>query len=165
MIARGPNPAMEWRNYGHLRQAWSEIRKYLRIVTPLLTFAGIARSSACSGLPGMRPAKCRFWAEPSLTHPDHQMESNFMELGIKKLSSAVRLALSLGTIIAVAAAGTAFAQDQSAQPKGNTNPAAPQKASTLRRSSLPVRTFAGLIWKLPARSSPSIAPQSRPAAS
>ena len=55
-----------------------------------------------------------------------------MELGIKKLSSAVRLALSLGTIIAMAAAGTAFAQDQSAQPKGNTNPAAPQKASTLQ---------------------------------
>ncbi|MBB6189604.1 TonB-dependent receptor [Rhodanobacter sp. MP7CTX1] len=55
-----------------------------------------------------------------------------MKLGVKKLSSAVQLALSLGAVIAVGASSTAFAQDQSAQPQGNTNPSAPQKASTLQ---------------------------------
>src|SRR5476649_613389 len=55
-----------------------------------------------------------------------------MKLGVKKLSSAVQLALSLGAVIAVGASSTAFAQDQSAQPQSNTNPSAPQKASTLQ---------------------------------
>src|ERR1700733_2703304 len=56
-----------------------------------------------------------------------------MKLGVKKLSSAVQLALSLGTVIAVGASSTAFAQDQSTQPQSNTSPAAPaQKASTLQ---------------------------------
>src|ERR1700727_2630131 len=55
-----------------------------------------------------------------------------MKLRVAKLSSAVRLALSLVTVIAAGASGTAFAQDQSAQPPSNTNPATPQKASTLQ---------------------------------
>jgi outer membrane receptor protein involved in Fe transport len=56
-----------------------------------------------------------------------------MKLGVKKLSSAVQLGLSLGAVIAVGASSTAFAQDQSTQPQSNTNPAAPaQKASTLQ---------------------------------
>ena len=55
-----------------------------------------------------------------------------MKLRVAKLSSAVRLALSLGAVIAAGASGAAFAQDQSAQPPSNTNPATPQKASTLQ---------------------------------
>src|SRR5476649_966737 len=55
-----------------------------------------------------------------------------MKLGVKKLSSAVQLALSLGAVIAVGASSTAFAQDQSAQPQSNTNPAASKKAATLQ---------------------------------
>ena len=52
-----------------------------------------------------------------------------MKLGVKKLSSAVRLALSLGAVIAVGASTTAFAQDAGAQDAAN----APtqQKAKTL----------------------------------
>lgn len=38
-----------------------------------------------------------------------------MNYGVKKLSSAVRLALSLGAVIAVSASGTAFAQDAGTQ--------------------------------------------------
>ncbi len=38
-----------------------------------------------------------------------------MKLGVSKLSSAVRLALSLGAVIAVGASGTAFAQDTGSQ--------------------------------------------------
>jgi outer membrane receptor protein involved in Fe transport len=38
-----------------------------------------------------------------------------MKLGVTKLSSAVRLALSLGTLVAVGASGAAFAQDTSGQ--------------------------------------------------
>ena len=38
-----------------------------------------------------------------------------MKFGVKKLSSAVRLALSLGAVVAVGAYGTAFAQDTSGQ--------------------------------------------------
>jgi len=55
-----------------------------------------------------------------------------MKLGVKKLSSAVRL--GLGAVIAVGASSTVFAQDQSTQPapQSNTNPSAPQKASTLQ---------------------------------
>ena len=55
-----------------------------------------------------------------------------MKLGVKKLSSAVQLALSLGAVIAVGASSTAFAQDQSTPTQGNTNPATPAKASTLQ---------------------------------
>jgi len=57
-----------------------------------------------------------------------------MKLGVKKLSSAVQLALSLGAVFAVGASSTAFAQDQSTQgqaPQG-TAPAAPAKAATLQ---------------------------------
>ena len=55
-----------------------------------------------------------------------------MKLGVTKLSSAVRLALSLGAVIAVGASGTAFAQDQSTT-QGTTNPPAPaQKTTTLQ---------------------------------
>ena len=57
-----------------------------------------------------------------------------MKLGVKKLSSAVQLALSLGAVFAVGASSAAFAQDQSTQgqaPQG-TAPAAPAKAATLQ---------------------------------
>jgi outer membrane receptor protein involved in Fe transport len=52
-----------------------------------------------------------------------------MKLGVKKLSSAVRLALSLGAVIAVGATTTAFAQDAGAQDAANAP--AQQKAKTL----------------------------------
>jgi outer membrane receptor protein involved in Fe transport len=55
-----------------------------------------------------------------------------MELEVKRLPSAVRLALSLVAVIAVGVSGAAFAQDQSTQTQNNTNPTAPQKASTLQ---------------------------------
>jgi iron complex outermembrane receptor protein len=42
-----------------------------------------------------------------------------MKLGVKKLSSAVRLALSLGAVIAVGASGTVFAQDAGSQDAAN----------------------------------------------
>ena len=48
-----------------------------------------------------------------------------MNIGVKKLSTAVRLALSLGAVIAVGASSTAFAQDAAA-------PAAEQQAQTLK---------------------------------
>ena len=53
-----------------------------------------------------------------------------MKFGVKKLSSAVRLALSLGAVIAVGASGSAFAQDTSSQDAAN-QPSA-QKAQTLQ---------------------------------
>ncbi|MEO5812438.1 MAG: TonB-dependent receptor [Rhodanobacter sp.] len=52
-----------------------------------------------------------------------------MKLGVKKLSSAVRLALSLGAVIAVGTTSTAFAQDAGAQDAANAP--APQSAKTL----------------------------------
>lgn len=52
-----------------------------------------------------------------------------MKLGVKKLSSAVRVALSLGAVIAVGASGTAFAQDAGTQDAA-TQPS--QKTSTLQ---------------------------------
>ena len=59
-----------------------------------------------------------------------------MKLGVKKLSSAVRLALSLGAVIAVGASGTAFAQDtsgqQSTSDQSTQNQPSQQKASTLQ---------------------------------
>ena len=55
-----------------------------------------------------------------------------MELEVIKLSSAVRLALSLVAVIAVGASSTTFAQDQFIPMQGNTKPAAPQKASNLQ---------------------------------
>ena len=58
-----------------------------------------------------------------------------MKLGVKKLSSAVQLALSLGAVFAAGASSTAFAQDQStpSQPaQGASAPAASAKASTLQ---------------------------------
>jgi outer membrane receptor protein involved in Fe transport len=54
-----------------------------------------------------------------------------MKLGVKKLSSAVRLALSLGAVIAVGASGTAFAQDA-----GNNQPAQDQQPSQQKASTL-----------------------------
>ncbi|HWU78029.1 MAG TPA: TonB-dependent receptor [Rhodanobacter sp.] len=51
-----------------------------------------------------------------------------MKLGVTKLSSAVRLALSLGAVIAVGASGTAFAQDSGTQDQ----PASQQKAANLQ---------------------------------
>ena len=53
-----------------------------------------------------------------------------MKLGVKKLSSSVRLALSLGAVIAAGATGTAFAQD-SGNPTQD-QPPSQQKASTLQ---------------------------------
>jgi outer membrane receptor protein involved in Fe transport len=53
-----------------------------------------------------------------------------MKLGVKKLSSAVRLALSLGAVIAVGASGTVFAQDAATQ--DSASQAAPKKAQTLQ---------------------------------
>src|SRR6185312_9356980 len=53
-----------------------------------------------------------------------------MKLGVSKLSSAVRLALSLGAVIAVGASGTAFAQDTGTQDAAN-QPSA-KKAQTLQ---------------------------------
>jgi outer membrane receptor protein involved in Fe transport len=52
-----------------------------------------------------------------------------MKLGVTKLSSAVRLALSLGAVIAVGASGTVFAQDTGAQDAANQP--SQKKASTL----------------------------------
>jgi outer membrane receptor protein involved in Fe transport len=57
-------------------------------------------------------------------------EGVVMKLGVKKLSSAVRLALSLGAVIAVGASGTAFAQDTGNQDAAN-QPST-QKAQTLQ---------------------------------
>jgi outer membrane receptor protein involved in Fe transport len=53
-----------------------------------------------------------------------------MKLGVKNLSSAVRLALSLGAVIAVGASSTAFAQDTTT-PDASTQPSA-KKAQTLQ---------------------------------
>ena len=55
-----------------------------------------------------------------------------MKLGVTKLSSAVRLALSLGAVIAVGASGTAFAQDTSNQSTTNGNQPDQQKAKSLQ---------------------------------
>ena len=55
-----------------------------------------------------------------------------MKLGVTKLSSAVRLALSLGAVIAVGASGTAFAQDTSSQSTTNGNQPDQQKAKSLQ---------------------------------
>ena len=54
-----------------------------------------------------------------------------MKLGVTKLSSAVRLGLSLGAVIAVGASGTAFAQDTSSQ-STTTTPPDQQKAKSLQ---------------------------------
>jgi len=53
-----------------------------------------------------------------------------MKLGVKNLSSAVRLALSLGAVIAVGASSTAFAQDTGTQ--GAANQPAQKKTQTLQ---------------------------------
>jgi len=53
-----------------------------------------------------------------------------MKLGVKKLSSAVRLALSLGAVIAVGASGTVFAQDTGSQDAANQS--SQEKAKTLQ---------------------------------
>ncbi|MDE3071934.1 MAG: TonB-dependent receptor [Pseudomonadota bacterium] len=53
-----------------------------------------------------------------------------MKLGVKKLSTAVRLALSLGAVIAVGATSTAFAQDTSSTSTQGT--ASQNKAKTLQ---------------------------------
>ena len=55
-----------------------------------------------------------------------------MKLGVKKLSSAVRLALSLGAVIAVGATSTAFAQDTGTQQDATTTQPSAKKASTLQ---------------------------------
>ena len=59
-----------------------------------------------------------------------------MKLGVTKLSSAVRLALSLGAVIGVGASGTAFAQDTSSQSTTTTttdsNQPDQQKAKSLQ---------------------------------
>ncbi len=56
-----------------------------------------------------------------------------MKLGVTKLSSAVRLALSLGAVIAVGASSTAFAQDAGSQDATTTTTQAGQKkAQTLQ---------------------------------
>jgi len=59
-----------------------------------------------------------------------------MKLGVTKLSSAVRLALSLGAVIGVGASGTAFAQDTSSQSTTttttNSNQPDQQKAKSLQ---------------------------------
>jgi outer membrane receptor protein involved in Fe transport len=53
-----------------------------------------------------------------------------MKLGVKKLSSAVRLALSLGAVIAVGVSGTAFAQDSGSQDQSTQDQQPNQKAPT-----------------------------------
>jgi outer membrane receptor protein involved in Fe transport len=53
-----------------------------------------------------------------------------MKLGVKKLSTAVRLGLSLGAVIAVGASGSAFAQDTGSQ--GTANAPSQKKAQTLQ---------------------------------
>ena len=53
-----------------------------------------------------------------------------MKLGVKNLSSAVRLALSLGAVIAVGASSTAFAQDTGTPDAAN--PPSQKKAQTLQ---------------------------------
>ena len=53
-----------------------------------------------------------------------------MKLGVKKLSSAVRLALSLGAVIAVGVSGTALAQDSGAQDQSTQDQQPNQKAPT-----------------------------------
>ncbi|HXS03275.1 MAG TPA: TonB-dependent receptor [Rhodanobacter sp.] len=55
-----------------------------------------------------------------------------MKLGVSKLSSAVRLALSLGAVIAVGASGTAFAQDTGNQSQDTTTQPSVKKAQTLQ---------------------------------
>ena len=55
-----------------------------------------------------------------------------MKLGVTKLSSAVRLALSLGAVIAIGASGTAFAQDTSGQSTTSNTQPDQQKAKSLQ---------------------------------
>ncbi|OOG59516.1 TonB-dependent receptor [Rhodanobacter sp. C03] len=55
-----------------------------------------------------------------------------MKLGVTKLSSSVRLALSLGAVIAVGASGTAFAQDTSNQSTTSSSQPDQQKAKSLQ---------------------------------
>ena len=55
-----------------------------------------------------------------------------MKLGVTRLSSAVRMALSVGAVVTASATSAAFAQNQPAPTQGNTNPGAPQQASTLQ---------------------------------
>ncbi|MFC5582823.1 TonB-dependent receptor plug domain-containing protein [Rhodanobacter terrae] len=55
-----------------------------------------------------------------------------MKLGVKKLSSSVRLALSLGAVIAIGASGTAFAQDTSGQSTTSNTQPDQQKAKSLQ---------------------------------
>ncbi|TAM17307.1 MAG: TonB-dependent receptor, partial [Candidimonas sp.] len=56
----------------------------------------------------------------------------FMKLGVKKLSSAVRLGLSLGAVIAVGVSTTAFAQDAGTQTQDTANQPSQKKAQTLQ---------------------------------
>ena len=55
-----------------------------------------------------------------------------MKLGVTKLSAAVRLAFSLGAVIAVGASGKAFAQDNSNQSTASNPPPDQQKAKSLQ---------------------------------
>ncbi len=55
-----------------------------------------------------------------------------MKLGVKKLSSAVRLGLSLGAVIAVGVSTTAFAQDAGTQTQDTANQPSQKKAQTLQ---------------------------------
>jgi outer membrane receptor protein involved in Fe transport len=55
-----------------------------------------------------------------------------MKLGVTKLSSAVRLALSVGAVIAIGASGTAFAQDTSSQSTTTNTQPDQQKAKSLQ---------------------------------
>ena len=58
-----------------------------------------------------------------------------MKLGVSRLSSAIRMALSVGAVVTAGATGAAFAQNQPAPTQGNAAPVAPtapQQASTLQ---------------------------------
>lgn len=55
-----------------------------------------------------------------------------MKLGVSKLSSSVRLALSLGAVVAIGASGTAFAQDAGSQPQGDQSSGKPAAAKQLQ---------------------------------
>lgn len=55
-----------------------------------------------------------------------------MNLGVSKLSASVRLALSLGAVVALGASTTAFAQDTSGQQSGQPSQSSDQKAKQLQ---------------------------------
>ena len=79
------------------------------------------------GHPGQSQILGRTLSDPCIT----KSEGVFMKLGVNKLSTAVRMGLSLGAVIAVGASTSAFAQDSGTQ-NNQSNNSDQSKTKTLK---------------------------------